>query len=332
MASMYDLIVPPGASQKKVSIFSNCSLLFIAINFCTTVQGDICMQLFSASVAKYLKYMYMCITCIGPEQKATFQYAPLPSYRLTPVSFSNRPTGTADELRQALVSGRNVFIHGGAGSGKTTAINEYVVRILREKHGIVDAEQSASEYIGVSDEDSEETDPEIWVCSTTGISAMNLRTGCTIYSIAGLGLANGSLANVLDRMPQSARKRWRKVVAIIIDESSMFSAMAMNMLDQVARFLKGNNHAMGNVQVVLVGDLFQLPPVRKLTMLSPGRYKKFFPGYVFEAECWHAMQFVHFRLQGSQRHRGDDEYANFLHMLSSFVVSSNTTSGDYMEY
>jgi len=142
---------------------------------------------------------------------------------------------------------RSVFLTGKAGTGKTTFLNDFVRR-TKKKHIVV---------------------------APTGIAAINAG-GVTIHSMFGLPLRtflptteriDTSLANnIADLMPhfkyrKDKLKLLREVEIIIIDEVSMLRADVLDMMDFSLRFIRRNNQRFGGVQMLFIGDLFQLPPV-----------------------------------------------------------------------
>jgi hypothetical protein len=142
---------------------------------------------------------------------------------------------------------RSVFLTGKAGTGKTTFLNEFVKK-TRKKHIVV---------------------------APTGIAAINAG-GVTIHSMFGLPLRtflpttdriDTSLANnIADLMPhfkyrKDKLKLLREVEVLIIDEVSMLRADVLDMMDFSLRFIRRNNQRFGGVQMLFIGDLYQLPPV-----------------------------------------------------------------------
>ncbi|MBK1897888.1 helix-turn-helix domain-containing protein [Chryseobacterium paridis] len=142
---------------------------------------------------------------------------------------------------------RSVFLTGKAGTGKTTFLNDFVKRTKKK-------------YI---------------VIAPTGIAAINAG-GVTIHSMFGLPLRtflpttdriDGSLANnIADLMHhfkyrKDKLKLLREVEIIIIDEVSMLRADVLDMMDFSLRFVRRNNQRFGGVQMLFIGDLYQLPPV-----------------------------------------------------------------------
>ncbi|MDO4763947.1 MAG: helix-turn-helix domain-containing protein [Flavobacteriaceae bacterium] len=144
---------------------------------------------------------------------------------------------------------RNIFLTGKAGTGKTTFLNNFVKK-SRKNHIVV---------------------------APTGIAAINAG-GMTIHSMFGLPLhsfvptmerIDANLAyNISDlksrlKYRKEKIKLLREVEIIIIDEVSMLRADVLDMMDFALRFIRRNQQRFGGVQMLFIGDLYQLPPVVK---------------------------------------------------------------------
>lgn len=140
---------------------------------------------------------------------------------------------------EAFESGKNLFITGGAGSGKS-----YLLNYLKRTYAEFGLEVTAS----------------------TGIAAVNIG-GSTIHSWAGIGLANLPIDQIVDNIfnPKFARirRRIRNVKALAIDEISMISAEVLEILNQVFQRVRENRAPMGGIQLLLFGDFLQLPPINR---------------------------------------------------------------------
>src|SRR3989344_5343027 len=136
-----------------------------------------------------------------------------------------------------LQTGVNVFLTGEPGSGKTHTVNAYV-QWLRER-GIEPA-----------------------ITASTGIAATHIH-GMTIHSWSGIGIKQDLNAYDLDKIAQNERvvRRVRDARILIIDEVSMLSAKTLAIAEAVCREIRQRQVPFGGLQVVLVGDFFQLPPV-----------------------------------------------------------------------
>jgi len=138
-----------------------------------------------------------------------------------------------------LKTGRNVFLTGEAGSGKTYVLQSYI-SYLKQK--------------GVA----------VAVTASTGIAATHLG-GTTVHSYSGIGAREYLDDYTLDSLTQRQKlvKRFENTDVLIIDEISMLSASFLESLDALIRALRRTEEPFGGLQVVFCGDFFQLPPVSK---------------------------------------------------------------------
>ncbi len=138
-----------------------------------------------------------------------------------------------------LKSGKNVFITGSAGTGKTYLLDLYA-QYLKERRVY----------------------PTI--VAPTGIAASHLG-GQTIHSYFALGIREsideGYVEFLMDK--KYLKTRFSKLKVLIIDEVSMVSPELFSSMDLILRGFKGTDAPFGGVQVVISGDFFQLPPISK---------------------------------------------------------------------
>lgn len=136
-----------------------------------------------------------------------------------------------------LKSGKNIFLTGSAGTGKTYVLNQYV-KYLKERK------------IPVS------------ITASTGIAATHLE-GTTIHAWSGIGIKNSlSNRNLQDlRKKKYLKKNIDKSKVLIIDEISMLHKKQLDMVNQVLQYFRETEEAFGGIQLVLCGDFFQLPPI-----------------------------------------------------------------------
>lgn len=179
---------------------------------------------------------------------------------------------TQDEAFSVLCLGKNVFLTGAAGSGKTYVINRYV-RWLRER-GIEPA-----------------------ITASTGIASTHIG-GQTIHSWSGVGVKEYLGPYELDHIAQNERlvKRFQSTRVLVIDEVSMLSGTTLDLVDQAIRAGLSSDVPFGGVQVVLCGDFFQLPPV-----VRGGDTMRF----AFGSDAWHALALNVCYLH--EQYRQDDE-------------------------
>lgn len=186
-----------------------------------------------------------------------------------------------DEALDILKLGHNVYLTGAAGSGKTYVLNQYI-KYLRENN------------IAVG------------VTASTGIAATHMN-GMTIHSWAGLGISDTiDIERILGR--STLKKRMSETRVLIIDEVSMLDGHVLDAVDAITRAFKDKSKPFGGLQVVLSGDLFQLPPVTK-----SGE-----PFFVFNSEAWKSMNLKICYLE--EQHRQDD--SNLLSILNAIRSDS----------
>jgi ATP-dependent DNA helicase PIF1 len=162
---------------------------------------------------------------------------------------------------QLVKEGKNVFMTGPGGTGKSYLINH----LLRD--------------LGSS--------KVIQVCAMTGVAAELLECGAkTIHSWSGTGICTDqerAYQKVLSN--RLAKKRWKQVDLLIIDEVSMMSVTHLKMLDYVARKIRKQDHPFGSLQILLSGDFHQLPPIgAKNTAVTHDSHK-----FCFQCDLWHAL-------------------------------------------
>jgi len=136
--------------------------------------------------------------------------------------------------------GKNVFITGSAGTGKTYLLQQFI------------------EYL-------HERQIYPTIVAPTGIAASHLK-GQTIHSFFALGIRdtvvdNGYVEFLLEK--SYLKSRFSKLKVLIIDEVSMVSPEIFSSMDKVLRAFKNSPEPFGGVQVVISGDFFQLPPVSR---------------------------------------------------------------------
>ena len=104
---------------------------------------------------------------------------------------------TQSKALAILKSGRNVFLTGSAGAGKTYALNQYIQYLKEHKVGVA-------------------------VTASTGIAATHLN-GQTIHSWSGIGIRDDISYSYLNSLKQRKyfRDKMEKVKVLVVDEVSM---------------------------------------------------------------------------------------------------------------
>lgn len=146
-------------------------------------------------------------------------------------------TKDQNQAYNLMTSGESIFLTGPAGSGKTSIVKLFIKMYKENK------------IMGVT--------------STTGISAL-LFGGTTLHSFLGIGLGTGSVKAMSSKIFKMypLRKRWCELEILIIDEVSMLSPVLFDKLEEIARIIRRDNRPFGGIQLILSGDLLQLPVVR----------------------------------------------------------------------
>lgn len=136
-----------------------------------------------------------------------------------------------------LKSGKNVFLTGSAGAGKTYTLNHYL-HYLRAR------------------------DIHVAVTASTGIAATHMN-GMTIHSWAGIGILDELTPKDIARIKKRATitERMQKTHVLIIDEISMLHKKQFDLINHIMQEVRDNLLPFGGVQVIVAGDFFQLPPV-----------------------------------------------------------------------
>lgn len=202
---------------------------------------------------------------------------------------------TQDEALSILKTGANVFLTGEPGSGKTYTVNRYV-SLLRD--------------CGV----------EPAITASTGIAATHIN-GFTVHSWCGIGVRPKLTRYDLDHIAGNKRVygRVNNARVLVIDEVSMLSESTLGMVEAVCREIRRNPQPFGGLQVIFVGDFFQLPPVNKRNREeTEGGQRSFVEDaateqFAFAAPAWRKANPLVCYL--SEQHRQED--AAFLEFLSA---------------
>lgn len=149
------------------------------------------------------------------------------------IELSQEQSQALDLLR----SGENVFLTGGAGSGKSFLIRHFMKELNRD---------------------------DMPILASTGAAAV-LLGGRTFHSFFGLGIMEGGPDVAYQKALKDGKlhKRLKKVEGIIIDEISMIPGAALMIAEALAQQARGSKLPWGGLRVIVVGDFAQLPPVAR---------------------------------------------------------------------
>ncbi len=162
-----------------------------------------------------------------------------------------------------ILENSNLFITGGAGSGKTTLTRAII-------------------------EEMQKSGKKVACFASTGMAA-TLIGGQTLHSFFDLGISNSQEELERNGKLEAAKKIIKLVGSmdvIIIDEISMVSAPLLDMIR--LRFFKRDFKG----RLIVVGDFLQLPPVTR------GNEPIYF---AFESPSWERFAFETLHLEGSYR-------------------------------
>lgn len=187
---------------------------------------------------------------------------------------------------------KNVFITGKAGTGKSTLLN-YFRNITKKK---------------------------VIVLAPTGVAALNVK-GETIHSF--FGFKPDITQKKIKKLSAKRARIFKEIEAIIIDEISMVRSDLLDCVDKHLRLnAKCKDVPFGGIQMIFIGDLYQLPPVvtRGETGIFRSGYKSqyFFDAQVFEE---FSMEFIELE----KIYRQKDEA--FIGLLNAIRNNSITEEG-----
>lgn len=146
---------------------------------------------------------------------------------------------TQPEAMKIMRSGANVFLTGEPGAGKTYLLNQFLAW-------------------------AEDAGKKVACTASTGMAASHIN-GSTIHSWSGLGIKEIITKDDIRKTKENdrLRKRYINTDILVIDEVSMLHGHRLDMVNVLAKAIRGGDKPFGGLQVILVGDLFQLPPVTR---------------------------------------------------------------------
>ena len=172
-----------------------------------------------------------------------------------------------------ILQGKSIFLTGPGGTGKSFLIKE-VFNTLSQ------------------------TGRTPSLTAMTGCAALLLHQKAkTLHSWAGIGLGTDVVPLLVGKIKKSRRAtlRWLKTDTLVIDEVSMMTPDLFEKLEEIARTIRRDQRPFGGLQIILVGDFYQLPPVSK------GETK-----FVFESPLWAKLGLITHDLTQIVRQKDED--------------------------
>lgn len=187
---------------------------------------------------------------------------------------------TQQEAVDLAESGHHVFLTGSAGVGKSFVLAHIIAKLKESKK-------------------------QVAVTASTGIAAVNIK-GCTIWNYFRLH------PNMVKDNKLKSQLAWKNLTTLIIDEISMIDPSLFVFLHRQAQLTRKSQEPFGGVQLILSGDMFQLPPI------MPGQPVKF----VFETELWKLLNIQSVELKTV--HRQDNaEFVAILNRIRKGVYTNS---------
>lgn len=190
---------------------------------------------------------------------------------------------------EILNGSENVFLTGGAGTGKSYLIRQFLSEKVKT------------------------TTKGFPVLASTGAAAV-LIGGRTFHSFFGLGIMEGGLEETVNKAIRNKRvvNRLNKMDGFILDEVSMIHAEALTAAEIICRLARDKEEPWGGAQVIAVGDFAQLPPINK------NRSER---GWAFDSPVWQKSQFVPIELKTVMRTE-DSQYIKVLNFVREGKLNS----------
>jgi ATP-dependent DNA helicase PIF1 len=186
----------------------------------------------------------------------------------------------------AIAAGQNIFLTGPGGTGKS-----FLIRLLYDVL-------------------PRKTGKSVALTALTGCASLLLHPKAkTVHSWAGIGLGREPVPLLVAGLRKSRRAclRWLQADVLVIDEISMMTPELFEKLDQVGRKIRRNEHSpFGGLQIIAVGDFYQLPPV-----VRQEGDEKVETSFVFESPLWKDLRFTTHELTQIERQK-DQEFQGVL--------------------
>ncbi|XP_062996335.1 ATP-dependent DNA helicase PIF1 isoform X1 [Elgaria multicarinata webbii] len=197
-----------------------------------------------------------------------------------PWSMCSRATLSQEQsmVLSAVLSGKNVFFTGSAGTGKSFLLKKIVASLPPNS---------------------------TYATASTGVAACQIG-GTTLHAFAGIGSGKAPLHQCIELAQRpGVRQQWLSCRQLIIDEISMVEGEFFDKLEAVARVVRKCEDPFGGIQLIICGDFLQLPPVSKATEQ---------PKFCFQAKSWRRC--IHLNMELTEvRRQTDREFISLLNAV-----------------
>lgn len=189
----------------------------------------------------------------------------------------------------------SLFITGKAGTGKSVLLEQFVERSLKNTA----------------------------IVAPTGVAALNVG-GQTIHSFFKFAPILHEVGSI-NTVDSKTKEILQALDALVVDEVSMVSADLMEAMSEKLKLARRNDKPFGGIQMILFGDLYQLPPV-----VSDGQAKRYlddtFGGsYFFNSHAYKECNVIIKELQEVFRQK-DEFFKGILNEIRSGKVKDSTLS------
>ncbi len=186
-------------------------------------------------------------------------------------------------------SDKNVFVTGKAGTGKSTLLKYF----------------------------RENTEKNVVVLAPTGVAALNVE-GQTIHSFFNFNI--DITPTKVKKADEIRAELYKNVDAIVIDEVSMVRSDLMDCVDKFLRLnRKDKKQPFGGVQMIFIGDLYQLPPVVK-SGEKEAFQTQYASQYFFDSNAWKNIAVEFIELEKIYRQK-DDKFIQLLNAVRNNSVT-----------
>lgn len=155
-----------------------------------------------------------------------------------------------------------------------------------------------------------ETKKNVAVVAFTGLAAINVN-GQTIHSFFGFPI--GFIHPNAVKRHEDMAFLLRSLDTIVVDEVSMLRADLMDAIDKSLRIHRNSDKPFGGIQMVFIGDMYQLPPIIDRDLIDVyGKYYK--TPYFFSADVFSFMKLPLINLERIHR-QNDPEFIDILNNI-----------------